>query len=62
MARNDFRVYPENGRWHFTIINVFEGSAGVSSPIYESQADHPQGYESEEEAKKKAIEYINLHS
>jgi len=62
MASNDVRVYPENGRWHFTIIKLMEGSAGASSPIYESQADHPQGYESEEEAKKKAIEYKNLPS
>ncbi len=62
MASYDFRVYPEHGRWHFTILKLMEGPAGPPNRIYESQDVHREGYESEEEAKKKALEYKDLLS
>lgn len=57
MVSEDVDVYQETGRWHYQILQLMEGSAGSSVPIYLSQADNRHGYCDEAEARKAGIAY-----
>jgi len=48
----DVHIYKEDGKYHFTILKLMQGTAGSSSPVYDSKLDNRAGYGSKEEAHK----------